>query len=565
MKYFFLAFSLSLLIAFNAHAEEGTNTTNDSETPETYAVANLPSDIQFSSNPKNIILLIGDGMGVSQVFSAITANKGKINMSQMPYVGFSLTQSADQYITDSGAGGTALSTGYKTYNGAIGVDVNGDSIPTILEIAEQNGLATGLISTATITHATPASFIAHQPQRTMYEEIAADFLKVDIDVFIGGGMKYFTTRTDERNLITELEQKNYQVFNSLQAAAGVENGPLAILTAQDHNNTYPERGELLTDATQMAINLLKKQQNGFFMMVEGSMIDWGGHDNITSYIVKETLDFDRAIGKALEFAADNKETLVIVTADHETGGLSIVGGNMAEGKVSGRFSSGDHTAVMVPVFAYGAGAENFAGTYQNTEIFKKMADLLGFVVNTPNSPMTGKSVILGTPQVGEWLEITQGTLDDADGLGTFSYQWTRDYDWIDGATNSTYLLTEDDINAIIRCTISYTDGRGFDEVTSSANRDKIGPIEVATQAKSAKFINSTLLYPNPFSDKFAIDLGKILKHISVKIHTDDGKLIQEKNFNNTRIISLQVNADAGIYFVTVNTKDKKEVFKVTKE
>ncbi len=334
--------------------------------------------IKFAKKPRSIILLIGDGMGVSHVFAGYTANGGVLNLSNMPYSGFSATQSSDNYVTDSGAGGTALSTGVRTYNGAIGVDDDKNPIPTILEIAQKHGKATGLISSSAITHATPASFIAHQPKRSMYEEIAADFLKTDIDLFIGGGKSFFAERKDGRNLIKELEEKGYRVFDNMEEAAGVNAGRLVVLAADQHCPPYPERGELLPEATGKAVDLLNKNPKGFFMMVEGSQIDWGGHENNTAFVVQEMLDFDRAIGKALEFAARDKETLVIVTADHETGGMSITGGSFEKNEVTGKYTTGGHSAVFVPVFSFGPGAEHFSGIMDNTDIFHKMHDLFGF-------------------------------------------------------------------------------------------------------------------------------------------------------------------------------------------
>ena len=169
-----------------------------------YTVKEFPQ--KFKGNkPKNIVLLIGDGMGVSEVFAGLTGNKGHLFLENCKHIGFSKTQSSDNYITDSAAGGTALSAGVKTYNGAIGVDAAGNPVKTIVEEASEKGLATGLVSTSAITHATPASFIAHQASRSSYEDIAADFLKTDIDVFIGGGLEHFTKRNDGRNLVDELE------------------------------------------------------------------------------------------------------------------------------------------------------------------------------------------------------------------------------------------------------------------------------------------------------------------------------------------------------------------------
>lgn len=338
----------------------------------------LKEQSYFNSKPKNIIFLIGDGMGLTQIYAGLTVNNDVLNMTNMPITGFSQTQSADSYTTDSAAGGTALSTGQRTYNGAVAVDLDTVPIPTILEISNKNGYATGLVSTSSITHATPASFIAHQAHRDMTEEIAADFMNVDIDIFIGGGYKFFSERKDGRNLISELEKKNYKIYKTLEEAKNNNKAKQAILTADNHNPAYPERGEMLPDATEKAINVLKNNEKGFFLMVEGSMIDWGCHNNDIEFAVLELLDFDRAIAKALNFASSNKETLVVITADHETGGMTIGRGDIEKNEVKVNFSTGGHTAVMVPVFAYGAGAENFSGVYNNTQVFKKMIDLFGF-------------------------------------------------------------------------------------------------------------------------------------------------------------------------------------------
>ncbi len=331
-----------------------------------------------TKKPKNVIMMIGDGMGVAQVFAGLTANGGHLFLDNFRQVGFSKTQASDQYITDSAAGGTALSSGVKTYNGAIGVNTDTVAVKTILEMAEEKGMSTGLVSTSSITHATPASYIAHQGSRGSYEDIAADFLKTDIDVFIGGGYKHFALRTDQRDLIRELQEKGYQVVQKMEDIAQVKSGKLAGLTASEHNDVYPKREMNLPLSTQTALNILDQNKKGFFIMIEGSQIDWGGHQKNTIYVVNEMLDFDRSIGKALEFAAKDGETLIIVTADHETGGFAVVGGDMKTGMVQGAFTTGDHTAVMVPVFAWGPGAENFTGIMENTDIAKKIIHLLDF-------------------------------------------------------------------------------------------------------------------------------------------------------------------------------------------
>ncbi len=342
---------------------------------ETYKVKTFNQKFK-AKKPKNVVFLIGDGMGVSQVFAALTANKGHLYLENFKTVGFSKTQSADKYITDSAAGGTALSTGVKTYNGAIGVDVNKQPVQTILEAAEEKGLSTGLVSTSAITHATPASFISHQESRSSSEEIAADFLKTDIDVFIGGGLDHFTKRKDGKDLTVELAQKGYQVETDIKKIKDIKSGKLAGLTAAGHNGRIEERGDMLPVATTTALNILSNNKKGFFLMIEGSQIDWGGHAGSAIYIVEEMLDFDQTIGKVLEFAAKDKNTLVVITADHETGGMSLTGGNIAEGNVKAAFPTGGHTAVMVPVFAFGPGAEEFGGIMENTEVNAKMRKLL---------------------------------------------------------------------------------------------------------------------------------------------------------------------------------------------
>ena len=340
-----------------------------------YEVQNY-SQPKKSKQPKNIILMIGDGMGLAQIYSGMTANGGHLFLENFKNIGFSKTYSSDNYITDSAAGGTALSSGVKTYNGAIGVDPDKKPIVNIREMAEKKGLKTGLVSTSAITHATPASFIAHVDSRGSYEDIALDFLKTNIDVFIGGGIKNFEERKDGKNLSKELKNKGYQVLYNIDEIQKVKSGKLAGLTAPEHNIPMPKRGEMLVPATQTAIYLLSQGKKGFFLMVEASEIDFLAHKNETPGVVLEMLDFDRAIGAALKFAASNGETLIIVTADHETGGMTNNGGDFKTGKVVGKFTSGGHTGTAVPVLAFGPGADQFTGFMENTDIAKKMMKLL---------------------------------------------------------------------------------------------------------------------------------------------------------------------------------------------
>lgn len=323
--------------------------------------------------------MVGDGMGVSQIYAGMTGNFGQLNLERMPVVGFHKNQASNSFVVDSAAGATAFSCGVKTYNGAIGVDAAGNPVPTILEIAEENGLSTGLIATCSITHATPASFISHQPSRSLDEDIAKDFLATDIDVFIGGGRKFFANRKDGLNLIDSLRSRNYQIANSIEEVQQVKNGKLAAFLAEEQQARVSEgRGDELVKSTEVGLQLLQTNKKGMFLMIEGSQIDWGGHGNNTQYIVEEMIDFDKAIGRVLDFAEKDGNTLVIITADHETGGFSVNKGDTKTGMVEGKFTTGSHTGVMIPVFAYGPGSEKFAGFYENTEIFHKMVEAFGF-------------------------------------------------------------------------------------------------------------------------------------------------------------------------------------------
>lgn len=328
--------------------------------------------------PKNIIFLIGDGMGLAQVYAGMVANGDALNIERFKNIGFHKSYSWDNIITDSAAGATAFSCGEKTYNGAIAVGP--DSIPreTILESAEKKGLSTGLVATCSITHATPACFIAHVKSRALDEAIAADFLKTDIDVFIGGGSAFFEKRTDGRNLLNELKSKGYEVDTTKNEILASNAKKLAgLYAATQPDSATGIRGDILQHATQKCIDILSQNPQGFFMMSEGSQIDWGGHANKQTFIIQEMLDFDKAVGKALDFAEKDGNTLVIVTADHETGGFAIMGGSIKDRKVEGAFTTDHHTGVMIPVFAYGPGAEEFGGIYQNTDIYHKMISLLG--------------------------------------------------------------------------------------------------------------------------------------------------------------------------------------------
>lgn len=336
---------------------------------------------QFSERPRNIILLIGDGMALPQVSAHIYwKGVGKTVFEQFKFIGFHESHSCKELVTDSAAGATAFSCGQKTTNGAIGVLPPNDSpCPTILEDLSKEGFATGMVVTCTATHATPASFIAHRELRAFTDEIALDFLDTPFDCLIAGGAVNFENRRDRVNLVDSFRQRGYVIRRGTNFSKLPMDGskPFVVFTADNEPPTASGGRTYLPPATRLACEYLQKRSDkGFFLMVEGSQIDWAGHANDRNYLRAEMDDFDRTVRNALEFAATNGETLVVVTGDHECGGLALV---QTPGKknFNAVFSTRLHTAAMVPVYAYGPQAELFTGTYQNTEIYRKMMEALG--------------------------------------------------------------------------------------------------------------------------------------------------------------------------------------------
>ncbi len=345
------------------------------------ATGAMNPNANLSQRPKNIILLIGDGMGMTQITLGMLANGDKSALESYPVVGIHKPRSYDDLITDSAAAATAFATGKRTYNGAIGVDADTIPVPTILELCESQGMPTGLVATSTIVHATPASFASHNPYRKNYEAIAADFMDANVDVLIGGGKKYFERRTtDASNLLDTLRSLDYYVSDFRDDIDDLPTETLqniAYFTADTDPLKADMGRDYLLPATKYTLDYLdhKSGQEGFFAMIEGSQIDWGGHANDDQYVITEYLDYDPVIAYAYEWAKADGETLVIVTADHETGGLAIQPDSTMDSLVTA-FTSTYHTATMIPVFAFGPGSELFAGIYDNTAIFDKMVDLL---------------------------------------------------------------------------------------------------------------------------------------------------------------------------------------------
>ena len=325
--------------------------------------------------PTNIILMIGDGTGLAQITAGMYANGNKTNLEAFEIIGLAKTHASNSLVTDSAASGTAMACGVKTLNGVIGIGADNKNKVSILTLSKKKGYKTGLIATSSIVHATPASFYANVISRKQYEDIAFQMSVSEVDFFIGGGKKHFNRRKDGRNLLKEM--KEWQFTSSLKAFDESTKSKVGYFTNDDEPVRIIEgRKPDLKDGINSMFNKLTAKEAPFFLMVEGSQIDWGGHANDLRYITTEFKDFDEAIGQAVAFVKEHPNTLLIVTADHETGGLGISSGNIKNFRPNGGFVTGGHTASMVPVFAMGAGAENFGGIYENTAIFDKMLAVL---------------------------------------------------------------------------------------------------------------------------------------------------------------------------------------------
>ena len=314
----------------------------------------------FASEPvKQGIFIIGDGMGLNQMCKLDSPN----HFERANYIGLSKTYSASHKVTDSAAGGTALACGVKTNNGMLGMNADSVAVKSILTLLGEQGFGTGIVASCRINHATPASYYAHQINRGMDAEILADLYANGPDVFVAGGNKLLS--------VESLEKAGYKYVESIGELQKQEKGKVACVLAKEDMPNALERGNEITLGTAEAIRLLEKNEKGFFLMIEGSQIDWAGHGNNADYMQAEMKDINKVIGLCMDYTDANPGTLLIITADHETGGTTIVGENKEY-----KYTTGDHTGAMVPVYSYGTGAENFSGIFENTTFKDKILNLM---------------------------------------------------------------------------------------------------------------------------------------------------------------------------------------------
>lgn len=359
---------------------------------------------------ENVIYLIGDGMGFGAVTSLLVSEDSLTGFEQAPIVGLSETCSANNYVTDSPAGGTALATGTRTNNGYLGVDPEGNQLTSILRKAQGMGKKTGIVVNTTLTEATPGAFYAGVTSRYMVFDIAKQFTESGVDVAIGSGLDHFINRPDSLDLTATLIEKGYDVYLSWENVlntssdkfigilplcdvhrsesdnntAGAAEGQEVCLAAQlaasagEETATHLSEPDLyLEKATAKALDVLSRDsKDGFFLMIESAVIDGYGHNNDPEGMIEEMQEFDRTLRQLVEYVNTHPNTLLVVTADHETGGTGLDYCGYEAGKPRLNFSTHGHTGTVVPIFAYGPGAEAFAGVMKNVDLPKKIEELI---------------------------------------------------------------------------------------------------------------------------------------------------------------------------------------------
>ena len=337
---------------------------------ETVSVTPPPADNEV----RNIIFMIGDGMGLEQISCAWVLNHGKLNLDNMPVVGLHRTYCANNLITDSAAGGTALAVGQKTAIDHVGCDPEGNPLYSILVKAQQAGKKTGCVTVCHLADATPCDFCCHNECRDNSDELIAGYAECGVDFIAGGGRDYFgPKRKDGRNIVEEMKAKGYNYAND---AEQLKNAPLPVLGLMSDDNlpVALERGDLFRDMTARCLELLSEAagDKGFVAMIEGSCIDDWLHWNRIDLAMEETLDFDRTIGDVLQWAEKDGHTLVVVTADHATGALTLQDGSIEDGRIGVEFGNHGHNGIVVPYYVWGPGSDSFGGILENAALGRKV-------------------------------------------------------------------------------------------------------------------------------------------------------------------------------------------------
>lgn len=339
----------------------------------------LSSFMLWGQSPRNLIYVIGDGMGTGHVYSSIVAQGGESNFLRFPFSGFSRTYSLDHYTTDSGAGGSALMTGHKVQNSHISMGPKGEWYSSILTLAQEQGRSAGFVVTVSVLDATPATTYGHVPNRKHKDTLALQMSQCPFEVMIGCDQSRFLSenRRDGLSPIDTLRARGYDVVTTLREMKRSKSPLLcALLTPTDEPGNAEVRGSILKEGVKKALDNLSRNDSGFVLMVEGSQIDWACHNQDAAHLEMEMREFDEVLGDILDWAQADGETLVVVTADHETGGVTLRKGDIQKQQCEITFGTDYHTGVMVPIFSYGPGAEYFSGIHENSDLVDILMKLL---------------------------------------------------------------------------------------------------------------------------------------------------------------------------------------------
>ena len=322
---------------------------------------------------KNVIFCIGDGMGFEKVKAAgmyAHGAAGTLSFEALPYRAEMTTHSADSSMTDSAAAATAMATGIKVNNGVLSTALPGDGreLYTLLECFKDHGKSTGLVSTTFITHATPAAFGAHNPKRGNLAEIAGDYLNnTQPNVLLGGGENGMS--------VAAAEAANYDVITDRKGLLALDTENLTRVSGQFGDTNLPYEYDGLGDLPHLsqmaatALGILARNPAGFFLMIEGGRIDHAGHSNDIERNVCETIEFAKTLRVVMDWSRGRDDTLIIVTADHETGGLQVLENNGAGKFPTVSWSTTGHTDTKVPIYGWGQNAVRIGGVMDNTDLF----------------------------------------------------------------------------------------------------------------------------------------------------------------------------------------------------
>ena len=348
--------------------------------------------------PKNVIFCIGDGMGFEKVKAAgvyAHGEAGTLSFEAFPYQGEVTTHSADSSMTDSAAAATALATGFKVNNGVLSTALPGDgrALYTLLEYFRDQGKSTGLVSTTFITHATPAAFGAHNPERSNLAEIADDYLNYTRpNVLFGGGGNGVSADA--------AEAANYTVVTDRQGLLTLETEKLSWVSGQFGDTNLPYEydglGNLphLSEMTATALDILARNPAGLFLMIEGGRIDHAGHSNDIERNVCETIEFSKTLRVVMDWSEERNDSLVIVTADHETGGLQVLESNGVGNFPTVSWSTDGHTNTNVPVYGWGPNAQRIGGLMDNTDLFDVVRNGIGKVLPVAGANAVAREICL---------------------------------------------------------------------------------------------------------------------------------------------------------------------------